>query len=134
MTRPVLNTVEEFNAYVAEIESRPGYVRPMAFGIGIANCDTKGNFLDTYFPVLNYRANFGTAAIINEVLGISYVYHGHEVIDRSALQKMLDMFAPFANDGKSHANIDLISMLSRLSTHCYDNNLVVVFMINLSPG
>ena len=43
-----MNTVEEFKSYVASVEAKPGYQKPLAFGLGVKR--SKGDkTLDAYF-------------------------------------------------------------------------------------
>jgi 2,3,4,5-tetrahydropyridine-2,6-dicarboxylate N-succinyltransferase len=63
------STVEEFSAHVAAVEARDGYVRPAAFAVGIATIAPSGKVLDTSYPVVNCGENFGSAAVLADLVG-----------------------------------------------------------------
>ena len=114
-----LTTMEAFQEYVDLIEAHPNYKRPRAFAVGIAYLDSGANLLDTYFPLVNYEENYGTAAVL-----AAHVNHSHGtgsyVLGHRDLHEILYRFAAFENDGKSHANIDVLRALShrcRLDDH-----------------
>jgi len=63
-------TVEEFKAYVASVEAKEGYNRPLAFGLGVRK--RKGDTtLEVFYPVINYEGSYGTAAVLQDVAGLS---------------------------------------------------------------
>jgi 2,3,4,5-tetrahydropyridine-2-carboxylate N-succinyltransferase len=110
-------SLDDFKALVTRVESQPGYQRPAAFAIGLANFGidlaqpglvaSSAKILDTWFPVVNRDENFGSAAVLADLTGHlngsrSY-YLNEEQLDRA-----IAAFAPFANDGKRHANIDAL--------------------------
>lgn len=99
-----------FTELVAEVQAREGYVKPKAFGIGIATTDGEGNFLDTYFPVVNFEENYGTAALLSEATG-HLSGTAHYELDRQQIVRMHDILRCFAGDGKRHENIEVIEML-----------------------
>lgn len=107
-----IETTEEFDAFVAEVEAEAGYQRPRAFAIGIGFVNEEGTIhLDAFFPVVNYRENYGTAAVLAAHLGVKRGV-GTYSISRNALRRLLEShFAPFLNDGKRHENIEAIKSI-----------------------
>jgi 2,3,4,5-tetrahydropyridine-2-carboxylate N-succinyltransferase len=116
-----VGSVEQFATVVSEIEGRPGYTRPQAFGVGLAtfaigsldepSVVTEGAaVLDTWFPAPNREENHGSAAILADVVGHrggAQTYRlGIEDLDRA-----LEAFEPFRGDGKRHANIVALRQL-----------------------
>jgi aryl-alcohol dehydrogenase-like predicted oxidoreductase/tetrahydrodipicolinate N-succinyltransferase len=113
--------LDEFKALVGRIEGHADYRRPEAFAVGIASfgisdlansavVGSPAKILDTWFPVVNCRENFQTAAVLAAVTGYtsgSRTYY----LDADQLEQALAHFAPFAADGKRHANIDAITAL-----------------------
>jgi 2,3,4,5-tetrahydropyridine-2-carboxylate N-succinyltransferase len=104
-------SAESFQHLVNTIESRSGYQRPAAFALGLAGIGRResnaAKILDTYFPVPNLSENFGTAAILSDLvghLGGSRSYY----LDAELLAKALVPFAAFDGDGKRHANIEAL--------------------------
>lgn len=110
-------TVQDFQARVARIEGTAGYVRPVAWGLGIAHLSTVDpapgsgrRILDTWFPVVNREENYGAAAVLAEaagLMGAGVAYLGAEQL--AAAQAA---FAPFRGDGKRHANIEALDALA----------------------
>jgi 2,3,4,5-tetrahydropyridine-2,6-dicarboxylate N-succinyltransferase len=96
-----------FSQHVAAVEAGAGYIRPVAFGIGVATVAPSGKVLDTAFPVVNLNENFGAAAVLagacRHVSGT-----GSYDLDVAALNACLARFAEFEGDGKAHPNIDAI--------------------------
>ncbi|MCB9811201.1 MAG: tetrahydrodipicolinate N-succinyltransferase N-terminal domain-containing protein [Candidatus Nomurabacteria bacterium] len=102
-------TKDDFNQFVAQIEKRAGYRRPLAFGLGIAHVDKNGEILDTFFPLPQYKGSYGTAAILADVVGV----YGTETykVSSEILAKILSKFAPFIKDGQFHENIEAIKTM-----------------------
>ncbi len=114
-------STDAFNAMVKIVESRTGYARPAAFALGLASfgitdptrpatIGSGARILDTWFPVVNCGENYGTAAALSELTGHlsgSKSYY----LDLDLVERLLVHFAPFANDGKHHANIHAASEL-----------------------
>jgi len=92
-----VKTVDDFNAAVAQIQAREGYVKPVAFAVGLAYVSRAGKILAVRYPHVNFEENFGAAAVFYESLSFSS--------DEDREGTLLAAFAPFENDGKTHANI-----------------------------
>jgi 2,3,4,5-tetrahydropyridine-2,6-dicarboxylate N-succinyltransferase len=103
-----LSTVDEFSAHVAAVESAAGYVRPAAFAVGVATLSPSGKVLDTAYPVVNFGENFGSAAVLANVVGHSAGTATYRLSD-AQLVDALGVFAPFEGDDKTHPNIDAVS-------------------------
>jgi aryl-alcohol dehydrogenase-like predicted oxidoreductase/tetrahydrodipicolinate N-succinyltransferase len=114
--------MDDFKALVNRIEGEDGYRRPQAFALGIASfgisdLDNSGvvgspaKILDTWYPVANFKENYGTAAVLSEVCGYR---EGAKTfyLDLEQIERALAHFAAFANDGKRHANIEALSALA----------------------
>ena len=105
-----MNTVEDFKAYVQNIEARNGYTKPLAFGLGIRT--KKGDkTLDVNFPSINWDTAFGTAALLLDVTGYEGYSNGFVSVSKAQLQKAFDNFAAFHGDIEKHPNIVLIKQL-----------------------
>ncbi|MFC2109528.1 tetrahydrodipicolinate N-succinyltransferase N-terminal domain-containing protein [Bacteroidota bacterium] len=105
-----MNTIENFKEYVQNITSKPGYTKPLAFGLGIRK--SKGDkTLDVNFPSINWDSAFGTAALLQDVTGFSSNKNGFVTVSKEQLQKAFDNFSAFHNEIEKHPNIVLIQQL-----------------------
>ncbi len=113
-----IKTVDDFKSHVASIESIDGYQAPVAFAVGVAhygisnlqepNTYTQDDkILDTFYPIVNFEENTGTAAIIANHVGHKSGTHSY-VISQSQLSTILADFKPFEGDGKVHNNIEIL--------------------------
>jgi 2,3,4,5-tetrahydropyridine-2,6-dicarboxylate N-succinyltransferase len=116
-----VETVAEFNELVTDIEGGAGYLRPAAFGVGLATfaiadlsqpakVQDGQAVLDTWYPAPNCAENFGTAAVLARVVGHTNGSKSY-ALDEAQLQQALAAFKPFIGDGKPHANIDALSQM-----------------------
>lgn len=105
-----MNTIEDFKAYVQNIEAKSGYTKPLAFGLGIRT--KKGDkTLDVNFPAINWDTAFGTAALLLDVSGYEGYKNGFVSVSKAQLQKAFDNFAAFHGEVEKHPNIVLIKQL-----------------------
>lgn len=114
-------SLDDFKALVTRIETQPDYRRPEAFAVGIASFSmagldkpgvvaSPGKILDTWFPLVNLNENFGTAAVLASLTGYrngSKSYY----LNQEQVEEALEHFAPFINDDKRHANIEVLNDL-----------------------
>ncbi len=107
------STKEEFNELTDEIESREGYIRPQAFGVGFITYTRDNQPLDVYFPAPNCNGSFRTAAILRALRNTyeSHCFQGGPSYFRDALAH----FAPFRNES-GHANIAALGLAANLET------------------
>ncbi len=119
-----VGSVEDFTKLVSDIEAREGYRRPQAFGVGLATfaisdlmtpsgVQDGAAVLDTWFPAPNCDENFGTAAVLADVVGHRSGSKSYR-LDEAQLERALSAFAPFERDGKAHPN--LLAMKQLLGT------------------
>jgi 2,3,4,5-tetrahydropyridine-2-carboxylate N-succinyltransferase len=117
-----VESVAEFSKLVSEIEASEGYRRPAAFGLGLATyplddlaapqlVSTGRAPLDTWFPAPNYDENFGTAAILANLVGHRHGSKSYR-LDQGMLEQALLAFTPFEGDGKLHPNIVALAQLA----------------------
>lgn len=103
-------TVADFKKYVAKVESKKGYTKPLAFGLGVRK--SKGDkTLEVFFPSINYNANFGTAAVLQDVAKFKGGENGFKVLSKKALQTAFNKFEAFHDEVEKHGNISLIHQL-----------------------
>ena len=105
-----MNTIENFKEYVQNITSKAGYVKPLAFGLGIRK--SKGEkTLDVNYPSINWDTAFGTAALLQDVTAFSSDKNGFITVSKENLQKAYDNFEAFHSEIEKHPNIVLIKQL-----------------------
>ncbi len=116
-----VDSVEQFTKLVSEYEAVEGYVRPQAYGVGLATfaltdpsapqrVGENASVLDTWFPAPNCDENFGTAAVLAHLVGHRSGSKSYRLTGEQ-LSAALDHFAPFADDGKVHPNIVALEQL-----------------------
>lgn len=118
----IIKTAEEFKALVSEIKSStPGYKDPVAFGIAridLGQLNTDKSLQATY-PIINWRENFGSAAIFIKALmeqGVTVDFSSSEVVcnvNMAFLRSCLNAFTPYSDEafGSAHKNIQVVSSL-----------------------
>ena len=121
------NTVEDFQAIVAEVEKSNNYQRPQAFAVGSATLDSENNILECYYPAPNYMNNFGSAAIIAKVVGYSKGTASYR-LSEAQLKEILGYFNCFLGDGKKHANLEVLQFLLKLSQNNSSKIAIVSFI------
>ena len=128
----MMNTVAEFNKFVASIEQAEGYLKPLAFGLGLRK--SKGDkTMEVFFPKINYNSAYGSAAVFFDSFGFSGSSNGHVSCSQAQLQSALDKFKAFENDGKDHPNITLLSSLVKHHSNpqnYFDLDVICYFLYN----
>ena len=105
-----MNTVESFKSYVASVEAKENYHKPLAFGIGIRK--RRGDkTLQVFYPLINWEGSYGTAAVLQDVTGYSGNANGHAIMSKDQIGTALSNFEAFFDDGQSHPNIDLLQQI-----------------------
>ncbi|WP_299011376.1 tetrahydrodipicolinate N-succinyltransferase N-terminal domain-containing protein [uncultured Shewanella sp.] len=105
----MISTKEAFSQYVTEIQADSQYQKPLAFGIGVRR--SKGDAtLDVLFPLINFDANFGTAAVLLKATGFQQS-NGFVPLSADTLNEVFNQFAPFHDALGDHANVQLLKTL-----------------------
>jgi 2,3,4,5-tetrahydropyridine-2-carboxylate N-succinyltransferase len=103
---------EQFVRMAQALRERPGYVEPVAFGLGLATHALADDaVLDTWFPVLNLGENLGAAAIIADVVGHDGGPGTFE-LTAEVLDEVLARCAPMLDDGGDHPNLAVLGELA----------------------
>ena len=105
-----MNTIESFKTYVKDIESKEGYKKPLAFGLGIRT-SKEDKTLEVNFPTINWNSAFGTAALLRDVTDFKGNENGYITVSKEQLQKAFNNFEAFHNEVDKHPNIVLIKQL-----------------------
>ena len=131
-----MSTIESFKEYVAVIEAKDNYQRPMAFGVGIRK--RKGDkTLEVFYPLINWEGNYGTAAVLQDVSGYTGSKNGYAVLSKEQIGIAYSKFEAFLNDGKSHPNIDLLKQFdaSYFEVEGYaETDVIVYFLFDKDQG
>lgn len=97
-------TVEDFKAYVNNVEANSNYHRPSGFALGIRR--RRGDVtLDVNFPLVNYKESYGSAAIFAGVLGIEGKDNKSVEVKRHQLIEIYHNFLPYHPDAENHPNV-----------------------------
>ena len=113
-----ISTKDEFKNFVAKIEQKQGYKKPLAFGIalldrGQLNAD---KILQASFLAVNFKENYGSVAILLEAFaqrGVSVNFTQSEFVqplEKSDLDFALSCFTPFLNES-GHKNVELLKLI-----------------------
>ncbi|WP_298773786.1 tetrahydrodipicolinate N-succinyltransferase N-terminal domain-containing protein [uncultured Shewanella sp.] len=105
----MISTKEAFSQYVTDIQADSQYQKPLAFGIGVRR--SKGDAtLDVLFPLINFDANFGTAAVLLKATGFQQS-NGFVPLSADTLNEVFNQFAPFHDALGDHANVQLLKTI-----------------------
>jgi 2,3,4,5-tetrahydropyridine-2-carboxylate N-succinyltransferase len=120
----MIKTTEEFKALVESVKSTSGYKDPVAFGICRIDASQLDNdkVLQATYPVINWKENFGSAAVFIDALnacGIEVDNTQSEVsckITFDFVKKCMDSFNPYLTEafGDAHKNVQVIIQLFQL--------------------
>jgi 2,3,4,5-tetrahydropyridine-2-carboxylate N-succinyltransferase len=109
MSNSTPRDVEAFKAVVAEFQSSARYKAPVLFAVGRRVYTRNGTLASVRYPVVNGPGqNTGSAAILMKVLGVEPAGVQNVAMSRAQVEEALKYFAPFENDGKVHANVDVL--------------------------
>lgn len=112
--RPRPTTAAEFEELVAAARSRPGFVEPAAYGVGIATiADSDGSVLDTWFSTLNLGTASGLAAVVHDVCG-SVEQAGTLRLTAEQVTEVVAHCRPHLDDPANHPNVAAFQALERL--------------------
>lgn len=133
-------TKEEFKALVEDIQKQDWYREPVGFGIarvdrGQLNSD---KILQATFPIINWKENFGSAAIFLSALkgtGVDIDVTKSELVCEVSdefLATCVELFRPFIPEAKgdAHKNVQVVSHLSTLpiDSGLDSSNFKIVFL------
>lgn len=126
----MMSTVEEFKSYVASVETKKGYKKPLAFALGVKR--SKGDkTLDVFFPLINWDNSFGTAAVFADIAGIKFGNNSEYILNIEQLNDAFNKFNAFHGDISGHGNIVAIKNLleNYSNNHPYYTSEVVVYFL-----
>ncbi len=123
-------TVEEFKKYVAFVEAKKNYKKPLAFGLGVKRYK-KGKTLDVFFPLINWKVSYGTAAVFADVANIKFGQNSEYSLNIEQLNDIYNKFSAFHGDISEHQNIIAIkNLLDNFSNkHSYYSSEIIVYFL-----
>ncbi len=137
-----LTSTDAFKAYIEKIKSGKGYKDPIGFGIcrvDLGQMDTS-KVLQANFPVVNWKENFGSAAVFIDALaqtGVTIDVNASEAIANVSfdfLKNAMAAFAPYLEDafGEAHKNVQVIQSLYEIAhnTGMTEDEFRIVFLFD----
>ena len=121
----MINTKEEFKAFVEDIQSQSWYKKPIGFAIGRVDRGQidSSKILQVTFPIINWNENYGSAAVFLNALKKSNVdielNNKSELvanINQVFIDECLKVFNPYISEAKGddHKNTQVINTISSL--------------------
>lgn len=121
---------DEFKRVVAEVQSSDRYKNPLLFAVGSRVFTANGTLASVRYPVVNGPGqNTGSAAILVKALGIEPSGVQNLSLDAQQLAEVLRYFAPFKNDGKRHANVEVLQAALQQAVAAGERSPVVATFI-----
>ena len=125
-------TREQLLSHVAEIEARPGYTKPKAFGVGTATIAPSGKVLDAAYAATSVDENLGAAAVIADICGHKSGTATYRVTD-DQIERCLAAFAPMLADddpdGSKHPNIAALKAVQNSAPAAGGHRVAVVAFV-----
>lgn len=116
---------KQFNALVAQTQAMQGYREPIGFGVARVDRGqlNANKILQASFPIINWRENFGSAAVFVAALreaGIEVDFGGSEFVcdvKKKFVKNAMQAFTPYLNEafGDAHKNVQVIKTLDWIS-------------------
>ncbi|NPA73391.1 MAG: 2,3,4,5-tetrahydropyridine-2,6-carboxylate N-succinyltransferase [Epsilonproteobacteria bacterium] len=116
-----IKTKEKFSSFVESAQNKKGYKNPLGFGIARVDRGqlNKDKILQATYPLINWKKNYGTAAVFIEALkecGEKIDFSDSEQlfsVTKKFLKKALKLFHPFLDEAKGdkHKNIQIVQYL-----------------------
>ena len=117
-------TKDDFKAKIEEIQSQPWYKEPLGFGIARVDRGqlNKDKILQATYPVVNWKENYGSAAVFLNALkdaGVEVDTSKPEFvcsISDKFLTSCIEIFRPYIPEakGQEHKNVQIVSNLASL--------------------
>ncbi|MEZ5322920.1 MAG: DapH/DapD/GlmU-related protein [Microthrixaceae bacterium] len=122
MSTASIQSAADFAAHTADLMSRPGWVSPAAFAVGIATISNRplggasdgdpDRVLAVHFPVLNMGGeNDAFVAYLLGLMGADSM-PGTRLVPPDVLERAIDGLAPVLGDGGEHPNASMLSSIA----------------------
>lgn len=133
-----IGSKNEFKNFITEIQNSEIYKEPLGFGICRVDRGQKNpdNILQAVFPLINWKENYGSAAVFLRALsecGVNIDKNDSEAvfdITREFVDNCLNAFAPYLTEakGEAHKNVQIIKYLdSVIDIECDRFKIVFLF-------
>lgn len=116
-----IKSADEFKDFIKESENRPGYKKPIGFGVARVDRGQLNSekILQAVFPVANWQENYGSATVFLAALiesGVDVDFSGSEFccdVKKKFVKNAMNAFTPFLNEavGLEHKNVQVIKTL-----------------------
>ena len=137
MAIETVQSQEAFKELVESIKRSEGYREPIAFGIARVDRGQKNadKVLQADYPVVNWRENYGSAAIFIRALQearIEVDFSGSEFVATLSdefIANAMAAFAPYLGEavGDAHRNVQVVKTLSEMGDIGRDFRIVFLF-------
>ncbi len=137
MAIETVQSQEAFKELVESIKRSEGYREPIAFGIARVDRGQKNadKVLQANYPVVNWRENYGSAAIFIRALQkarIEVDFSGSEFVATLSdefIANAMAAFAPYLGEavGDAHRNVQVVKTLSEMGDIGRDFRIVFLF-------
>ncbi|WP_321468079.1 tetrahydrodipicolinate N-succinyltransferase N-terminal domain-containing protein [Halarcobacter sp.] len=117
-------TKDDFKNKIEEIQSQPWYKEPLGFGIARVDRGqlNKDKILQATYPVVNWKENYGSAAVFLNALkesGVEVDTSKSEFVcsvSDEFLTSCIEVFRPYIPEakGSEHRNVQVVSQLASL--------------------
>lgn len=124
MTLEQIKTKDDFAKFVKDFQKENGYRDPIGFGIAVVNRGqlNEDKILQATYPVVNWKENFGSAAILLAALkecGEDVDFSQNELlfnVTEAFVEAAMGGFAPYEDEaeGEKHKNVQVIKYLDYL--------------------
>ena len=116
----LITSKDDFANFIKEVEAKPGYKRPKAFGIARLDKSLldESKSLQACFATINYEENFGSFAVLFEAFSqrkLALNTQDSELVvnlQEEDVDFALACFKPFLNE-KGHKNIDVLRAVKK---------------------
>jgi 2,3,4,5-tetrahydropyridine-2-carboxylate N-succinyltransferase len=137
MAIETLGSTDMFKSFVDDIKNSRGYREPVAFGIARVDRGQKNadRVLQANYAVVNWKENYGSAAIFIEALresGVDVDFGDSEFVATLSdefLANCMAAFAPYLAEavGDAHRNVQVIKTLAAIEDIGRDFRIVFLF-------
>lgn len=119
-----IESTEAFASFVNDFKASADYKEPLAFGIARVDRGQKNSekILQATFPTINWKENYGSAAVFMAALkesGVTVDTSGSEFVSGISgefIENAMALFAPYVAEaeGEAHKNVQVIKAISEL--------------------
>lgn len=114
MSHPI--TIDDFKKITGDFQGSSNWKPPVLFAVGRHVATKNGILASVRYPVVNGPCqNLGSSAVLMKALNIVPEGVQNVTLSGAMLDDILRYFSPFLNDGKKHANIEVLQAAKKAS-------------------